>query len=612
MIQKIEKTASILKRKSKGNVYLFGASVTGQKVYKRIEESGCQDTVAAFVDNNTELWKNKLFGKKIIGMAELAKSINQNDIILITSNKYIEIGKELDTMGLTEHLKCDDTFIDYCINYDKNKNGKLQPWEKALRWIFDNTLENGGFRATSAHEAAYPEVTGYVIPTLVTYGYYEEAKAAVKWLLTLQNDNGGFNGIKGTADENKEFVFDSGQILRGFLALKDDKNLKSVLEKAIDKVCEYLCDQMIDNGKNGYKIQYAVDEKFIAEPILIYTLAPLKEAAEYRKRNDWKIAADNCLKYYITHKDFLSKKTLTHFLAYQIEALIELEQQKYIADCMNYFEIMYKERGYIPGVEGAEWTCSTGNAQIAICCYLTGRNELANKLVEDLEKLQMNTGGFFGSYGKNPEYFPNAEILWANKYFLDANRLRIQEWFNDNVQIFPVDVDEKQAEFEKVAENIQNGMSIAEIGCGKGRFLKLLNEKFENLSLTGIDISEKMIECLPAFVTGAVGTLEHIPLADNKYDVSLCIEAIEHSINIPVFIKELVRIVKPGGKVIIIDKNKKHWGRLQCPSWERWMDSEAMVAELKKHCESVSCENVDLYRQDGDDMFLAWIGVKGK
>ena len=94
--------------------------------------------------------------------------------------------------------------------------------------------------------------------------------------------------------------------------------------------------------------------------------------------------------------------------------------------------------------------------------------------------------------------------------------------------------------------------------------------------------------------------------------MSLCIEAIEHSINIPVSIKELVRIVKPGGKVIIIDKNKKHWGRLQCPSWERWMDSEAMVAELKKHCESVSCENVDLYRQDGDDMFLAWIGVKGK
>ena len=612
MIHKIEKIASILKRKADGKIYLFGASETGKKVYGKIQENGADSGVAAFVDNNTDLHEKTVLGKNIINKYELQTDICDKDIVLITSNKYVAIENDLDQLGIKEYVRCDETFIKYCIDYDKDNIGKLQPWEKALKWLFNNTMPNGGFRATSAHESAYPEVTGYIIPTLVTYGYYEEAKKAVKWLLTLQNENGGFNGIEGTVDEKKEFVFDSGQILRGFLALKDDEELKTVLEKSIDGVCEYLCAQMVDNGKNGYKTQYAIDEKFIAETILIYTLAPLKAAAEYRHREDWKIAADNCLKYYIAHKDFLKKKTLTHFLAYQIEALIELNQAEYITECMDYFETIYSEKGYIPGVEGAEWTCSTGNAQIAICCYLTGRNDLANKLIEDLEKMQMSTGGFFGSYGKNPEYFANAEISWANKYFLDANRLRIQEWFNDNVQIFPVDVDEKQAEFEKVAENIGNGMSIAEIGCGKGRFLKLLNEKFENLSLTGIDISEKMIECLPAFVTGAVGTLEHIPLADNKYDVSLCIEAIEHSINIPVSIKELVRIVKPGGKVIIIDKNKKHWGRLQCPSWERWMDSEAMVAELKKHCESVSCENVDLYRQDGDDMFLAWIGVKGK
>ena len=33
---------------------------------------------------------------------------------------------------------------------------------------------------------------------------------------------------------------------------------------------------------------------------------------------------------------------------------------------------------------------------------------------------------------------------------------------------------------------------------------------------------------------------------------------------------ELARIVKPGGRIVIIDKNAKAWGRLETPEWERW------------------------------------------
>lgn len=119
-----------------------------------------------------------------------------------------------------------------------------------------------------------------------------------------------------------------------------------------------------------------------------------------------------------------------------------------------------------------------------------------------------------------------------------------------------------------------------------------------------------MLEELPFCVKGIEGTLEHIPLETNAYDVVLCIEAIEHSINIPVAVKELVRITKEGGRVIIIDKNVKHWGRLKCPSWERWLDRDAMNSELKQYCTQVKCETIDLYHQSGDDMFLLWTGIK--
>lgn len=248
---------------------------------------------------------------------------------------------------------------------------------------------------------------------------------------------------------------------------------------------------------------------------------------------------------------------------------------------MQYIEDEFKLNGFVPAMENVKWTCSTGNAQLAICCYLLGKSQLGNKLIEQLEKMQMETGGFMGSYGEGAEYFPVSEISWANKYFLDANRLRIQEWFNDNVAIFPMEINEDHAEFRAIEKNIKNGMNIAEIGCGKGRFLKLLNEKYSNLNLIGVDISKEMIQCLPDCILGKQGTLEHIPLENEEYDVVLCIEAIEHSINIPVSVKEMARIIKPSGKIIIIDKNVKHWGRLECPSWERWLDKESMNQLLK-------------------------------
>jgi hypothetical protein len=41
-----------------------------------------------------------------------------------------------------------------------------------------------------------------------------------------------------------------------------------------------------------------------------------------------------------------------------------------------------------------------------------------------LDEHQMPSGGFLGSYGPKATYFPNAEISWAAKFYLDASLLR--------------------------------------------------------------------------------------------------------------------------------------------------------------------------------------------
>ena len=47
---------------------------------------------------------------------------------------------------------------------------------------------------------------------------------------------------------------------------------------------------------------------------------------------------------------------------------------------------------------------------------------------------------------------------------------------------------------------------------------------------------------------------------------------------------EMCRVVKPGGKIVIIDKNAEHWGRLKTPPWEKWFHRK----ELEKLLEGIA------------------------
>ena len=63
-------------------------------------------------------------------------------------------------------------------------------------------------------------------------------------------------------------------------------------------------------------------------------------------------------------------------------------------------------------------------AQLAVAWYQIGDAVHADQALNYLESIQNPTGGFYGSYGKNALYFPNKEIGWAVKYFLDCFLLK--------------------------------------------------------------------------------------------------------------------------------------------------------------------------------------------
>src|SRR3990172_9382942 len=83
----------------------------------------------------------------------------------------------------------------------------------AINWIKDNLHPDGGVRCWTGGKA-YPEVTGYLIPTLIQYDEFSIAQQFAEWLSDIQNEDGSFNGLDGIPR-----TFDTAACLEGLKAI---------------------------------------------------------------------------------------------------------------------------------------------------------------------------------------------------------------------------------------------------------------------------------------------------------------------------------------------------------------------------------------------------------
>jgi malonyl-CoA O-methyltransferase len=446
----------------------------------------------------------------------------------------------------------------------------VPPPNRALKWLRGNCLSERRPGGQSGDPNVCPEVDGALISTLLAYGEKDLAVELVRRLLSVQHDDGRFVG----PDESQDSVFNTSVALGGLLAVGA---LEPRPTDAARRAADYLVNRMADAS---------------TEPPPLHALPPLVDAAERLSCPSYAEAAGRCLDYYADQPDLVRLGGPTGLLVGRLDALLKLDRRDLAEPLIAKLRSLQRADG-LSRVRPAEL------AQLALCWYRIGDWEPADRAMAWLDAHQRPDGRF-----------RDTEAEWAAKYYLDAHRHRVTQFFGRHAHEFPDEVSIDDGRVAAIAASVQPGHRVVEVGCGKGRFLKAILARQPDVRGTGVDPSEGISRHLPREIEAVAGTLESIPLPDDAFDVAFSVEAIEHSANPERAVEEMIRVVRPGGRVIIIDKQRAQWGRLDCPPWEHWPPIDWLTDRLRLGCDDVSAKPVPYDNNPADGLMVAWQGRK--
>jgi ubiquinone/menaquinone biosynthesis C-methylase UbiE len=120
---------------------------------------------------------------------------------------------------------------------------------------------------------------------------------------------------------------------------------------------------------------------------------------------------------------------------------------------------------------------------------------------------------------------------------------------------------------------LEDGMSVLELGSGPGFVTEQLLALLPTSSITALEIDPKLIEKAKQYLGEGAGerlsmveaSITDTGLPDNHFDFAIARMLFQHLPDPIVAAREVLRVLRPGGKLAIIDIDDAVWGLIDPP-----------------------------------------------
>jgi SAM-dependent methyltransferase len=223
-----------------------------------------------------------------------------------------------------------------------------------------------------------------------------------------------------------------------------------------------------------------------------------------------------------------------------------------------------------------------------------------------------NRSGTFGMRSA-PRLPPRAKkLLWRGAYEVISMRGRTAEFMNYGY----VPLDEELTGDSAIEAEVRGrlylavagavdlaGKDVLEVGSGRGGGAALVFERLKPRSLTGLDSAYGAVRFSRARydrpgLDFLVGDAEALPFADGSFDTVLNVESCHCYPDIPQFLRESRRVLRPGGHLLLADfrtlssvprSDQRRWAQQDVAAFRRQLSESGMrIVEEEDIAQNVS------------------------
>ena len=346
--------------------------------------------------------------------------------------------------------------------------------QSAAEWLMRAQDASGGGGVSSHYDVAkhqwagaYPETTGYIIPTFFRYAefsgnseYRERAVRMAAWESDIQLPDGGVRAGTMDATQVVPTIFNTGQVLFGWLTAWQQTQDVRFRDSAMRAADWLVAAQDPDGAWRRFASPFAAHTVNTYNTRVAFALAKASLVLQEPRyldaavRNvEWALTQAHPNGWLENNDLEDNERPLTHTIAYATRGILEVGL---LAGNTSFVDVAarmahavaqsQRRDGALPGrldahwQSASRWTCVTGNAQMAIIWQRlaseTGNQSGStaaeravqfNLSIQDMTNAEAGIRGAMpGSHPRSGGYMKNRYPNWAAKFFMDALMLQLE------------------------------------------------------------------------------------------------------------------------------------------------------------------------------------------